>query len=343
MRLIPFKNRAQLQQSQLQQSGFTLIEVSIALIIIGLLAVPAMQTYRIFRANQVIQTSKADLQAVRTALQKYVFKNGSYPIPAALDVALDNGGGAEYMGAIVPCSANQTTVCLTSGVLIGAVPYAALNLPSKYALDGYDHKILYAVTKALTNSSTYTDNGGTIKVNGTGATNAHYVLVSFGPDGKGSFSPAGKLTMPCPTSLTALDDENCNNDNVFSDNNGDINSPQGATHFDDYVSYVVTNTGGLWSRNTPNLDIYNSGRKVGIGSSQNPSAMLDITGSVGDPGDLKADSLIVNRVCDYSEPAGCNPAGTTTEVSTNGKEYDPNVFAPGVIADTQQQIGRAHV
>jgi len=290
--MVMFKVKSNIQQNN--AAGFSLIEIAIGLMILGLLMVPMLQMYKEYRYKEIRTRSEENLGVVANALKKFVVKNGRYPRPAEGNIAGGAAGeGAEIaVGAITfPCAVNMTTVCETTGAsasraYIGTIPFAAIGLPKQYAIDGYGNRFTYAVTKALTATGTFTDGGGKIQVidqaggnkQGT-SSNVHYVLVSHGKNGKGTTTNAGVLFANCAGA--GKDTENCDNDGVFNSNFATINTGAaqiyarytsdvaGANYFDDYIYLATTTSSDIWtpSPNAGTPDLYNrNAGNIRIGS-----------------------------------------------------------------------------
>ncbi len=349
-----------------KSGGFSLIEVAIALIIIGILMVPAIQMYNQYQIDQIKVRSDEHLGVISRALQKFVVKNGRYPRPAEGNIAGGAAGeGSEIaVGAITPCAANMTTVCETVGlpadtIYIGTVPFAALGLPKSFALDGYSNRFTYAVTRPLTEAANFTDGGGKIQFldqsggNKTGTTsNVHYVLVSHGPNGSGTTTNAGVLRANCAG--LGQDLENCDHDGVFNSNFATINvgaaaiydrfasDVPGAGYFDDYTYGTTTTSADIWTPSpnlaTPNLFNRNAGNiRVGtwsggalLGQSV-PAARLDVAGGAGNRGDLRATQVNVNRICSFTETGGVY-TGCLAPVGAGAPQK--RVFTPTIIGGT---------
>jgi prepilin-type N-terminal cleavage/methylation domain-containing protein len=281
------------------ESGFSLIEVAIGLMILGLLMAPIIHTYNLYIQARQISQSQAVVQIVNAAILKFFEKYGHYPTPASPGIAQGSTGfGAAEVSAGI-CTPTSTTVCTTTTnslgsapVLIGDVPFAALGIPFKSTLDGYGNKLTYAVTESLTPPPppapappTFDDNAGAIEVvDMTGAsfystTRAHFIIISHGQDGNGAFTLSGVRHAACDTVATAADNENCNNDGRFSNyydpdartlakvRSFAVGSP---AHFDDFTFETNTTSYGIWSyipntglqmraTNTGNIYIGNSG------------------------------------------------------------------------------------
>lgn len=66
--------------------GFSLLEMSIIVLIIGILLTPALTLFKVGTANRDLIAAEDDLNAVSEALTEWVGRNGYYPCPARLDV-----------------------------------------------------------------------------------------------------------------------------------------------------------------------------------------------------------------------------------------------------------------
>src|SRR5687768_6446870 len=66
-----------------KSSGFTLIEISIALIIIGLLMSSAFSMIMISSKGKMYSRTQDNLQNAEKALKAYLDMNGHYPCPAS--------------------------------------------------------------------------------------------------------------------------------------------------------------------------------------------------------------------------------------------------------------------
>lgn len=235
--------------------GFTLIEVSIALIIVGLIMVPMLQIYKNTLMQRKISDTNTNIGLVYAALGKYVEKNGRYPAPAQPNIPLNQAGSGQALAGNVllappaACAVNSVTVCSAPGtgaidvdadndgtpetadfVLIGAIPFATLGIPYQATIDGYGYQFKYAVTASMTNEPTFENNRGIIQVQNdgrlparplvydAGTPQAHFVVVSHGEDARGAFNQSGTVTIACGTVANGLDFENCDNDRVFRSN-----------------------------------------------------------------------------------------------------------------------------
>lgn len=225
-------------------AGFSLIEIAIVLVVIGiLLSGGLLAVSPIVQQGKVTET-KARIARVETAIQAYVIANGCLPCPAAGNsnsATNANAGLAEAGGPNPdPCDGGCD---LTQGV----VPWRNLGLSEADIIDAYGNRLSYAATSArcatssgmLRVGSSYPD--GDIRVNNAaGAVTlvAAYVILSHGPDGADAF--AGETgTTRADSRGSATQDENVDVEAagavVF--NQLPNNTIDGADYFDDIVEF----------------------------------------------------------------------------------------------------------
>lgn len=281
------------------QRGFTLIEMSVCVIVLGLITAALIAPYNLYQRNKLLSYNEQVMQTVTSAIAAYKERNGFLPCPANAALA---SGDANFGHGNCIVGANFT---------VGVVPVWDLNLPYQAMLDAYNNKLTYAVTNSLTNNIVTDDAAGAVAPtgcfgpgqiqieDGNIATRpaimgrcAEFVVVSHGPDGKGGRGlDAAAAGVPC--GVTALDVENCNGDasGIFVDANtnilGDINN---ANYFDDTLVYMLPpqeNSAWMVGNNTAtaagspgSMMVNRNMANVGIGT-DNPSAALHVSG--GDP------------------------------------------------------------
>ena len=156
--------------------------------------------------------ASANIIKVRRALWAFVSRNYRLPCPA--------DGSAPTGGAGLDGTADGADDCsLVAGgahqanANRGTVPWKALGLTASDALDGYQHRIGYAVSNALASGTPFktspppvTQNTIAVSVNGAStvcasSTNCYaYVLVSYGADGAGGWLGSGnQAAVPATT------------------------------------------------------------------------------------------------------------------------------------------------
>ncbi len=229
--------------------GVSLIELSLALIIIGVLVTPMLSSYNAYIAQEKEDVTEGNIRDVRNAVNKFAVERGRYPLPASFAaVSGDVGYGIEGNVAPALCSSGgwfaSDGMCITAApdeVLIGAVPFDSIGLEAKSSIDYWGGRILYAVTLSQTSAGTYvrdappntytgkievrsldnavaTPPGVMLPVRDTFTNNIEYrdlVLISHGENGSGAYSMNGTPFAPCDMTLSEYEDENCNMDNIF--------------------------------------------------------------------------------------------------------------------------------
>jgi len=164
------------------ESGLTLIEVSVVLILFGLLILPVLSIWGVYRSQEIKQRTENRIQAIQTALENYAIRTGRYPRPAIRNIGVDNMAfGQELPEGVLPdipeCTGNEGRVCYIEGsrpggrvpgdplvfpgtmhrgsLLVGALPIAELGLPLSYYTDGWGGQFVYVVTEAQTDADNF--------------------------------------------------------------------------------------------------------------------------------------------------------------------------------------------
>lgn len=234
------------------RNAFSLIEMAVVLIIIGLMSGLILQSERAARPSNCYTETQAQLASVTQAIETFVRNNNRYPLPAARNVGV---GNVNY-GREAPSATDASIDRIANGgdaVLAGALPFQALGLPDSYAADCWGNKLSYAVTQILTDASptgfpspsatgAISIRSGTIASPNVLMNNAAYAVVSHGEDGVGAVAKnySGVGHGWCALG-THIDTENCDvaaGGNVYfhasTFNNG---KNAGALFFDDLIVF----------------------------------------------------------------------------------------------------------
>lgn len=293
-----------------KNAGFSLIELAIVMVIIGLLTAPMIQSYRIYIDNKHRDDTTLNMTLVSSSLTDFFLANGRYPCPSDLSIAFGNPGhGLEEctkLTTVIPagnCQANNGLCRMTQGgvnVQIGGVPYATLKIPFSQALDGWKHLFTYSVTEPLTVTATFNPAGGAIVVNdefGAPDPNGPYhgIIVSAGDDGAGAFNVEG-ARIGCV--MAYAESENCDNaDGTFlTALRTDV---QGANYYDDMILPSTWTQSGIWdytAGNPNDIQSQNTGN-IGVGTTS-PTEKLEVVGNV-----LASNGMYSTQFCDT---AGAN-------------------------------------
>lgn len=332
------------------ERGFSLIEVSVAIVIIGLISLPIFRALQHEAVRESFAETRGLLAETETGInQHYASVGEAYPCPASLAAG---PGDANYgfsgdctLNNIIQCNnptwisdpGNVTDgnagICKTSNsesnaVIIGAFPFATAKINQESGLDYWDNKIIYAVP--IRNTDIDPDNNfqGILSqgFDGTGTIvpypPAEVVLFSTGAKGVGGFTKSGDLIENCGNSNDGYESENCDFDNLFFEMNNAFSTVAGETYYDDVVRLQRTYPIATWfehednfTTNTNRFAITSSDR-IGIGT-VNPEASLHVNGSIRVDTFTQADGTVAggrlnaSQIC--TENADCfNPEDVTS-------------------------------
>lgn len=222
------------------QAGYTLVEIAIVMLLIGIFAGAGLHLWGIYQLNQRSEATELSRIRISTYLNDFKALYGRYPCPARYDAERDDsdyGVEGNCADVTVPpgsCSngycveLSQRTVTMSDGTIItprvrrGTIPFRTLFMPEEMAYDAYNARFSYAVTEILTNWRTFSvARGGISVIDGEEPAphsvvdpphSALYFVFSHGKDNVGAYNMNGQLILQCGG--TMLDNENCNTDSV---------------------------------------------------------------------------------------------------------------------------------
>lgn len=214
--------------------GFSLVEVALVVIIGGILLGSAFAALQTYMRNTEMRTTKTKLDQIDEALQIYLSTNGVYPCPAPVNEPIDT---ANFGRAPASCPGGP------GGVQEGDLPVRTLDLPDDYISDAWGYRFRYGVTSVLTDPTGFEPGGGAVLINDSGgfpvANDAHYVIVSHGPDGAGGTPTASTTALPCVAAN--VDGANCDNDGTYVSTT--LRSTAAANYYDDVLRFrTITET-----------------------------------------------------------------------------------------------------
>ncbi len=284
------------------EGGFSLVELAIVMIIIGVITVPILQMYKIYEEEKKKGNTLAAQLEVSGAASNVWGVQKHYPCPSDRSIPFGTVGHGVSACAMVialgpnSCSPNDG-VCkaVQAGreVFIGGVPYVTMGIPYHDTLDGWGRGLTYAVSGAQADPAiTFDPNNGAIQItneNGLLSTTLyHGVVVSHGPNGAGAFNINGQQ-LPCV--MNYVEAENCDNDGLFM--NGLLSLGENDNYFDDLINFNGWTQSAIWEYTTvEDVKSANTGN-VGVGTTT-PTAKLDVAG------DLKADNVRSGQICDQN-------------------------------------------
>jgi prepilin-type N-terminal cleavage/methylation domain-containing protein len=205
-----------------RQRGFTLLEMAVVLVIVGLLLGGFLNNLGALQARQRDEQTRHNLEEIREALITFAVVNKRLPCPAAPATA-DTVVGAGLERA--PTAAGCT------GGAAGVLPWATLGLPQT---DAWGRRYTYRVTPAFSRTApaiTLASIGDNTVNNRAGIAIAPLVaavVVSHGANAHGSRGPNGSLAA---AGTDPSEIENGNGNTVFIDDTPTQN-------YDDIVTWV---------------------------------------------------------------------------------------------------------
>ncbi len=226
--------------------GFSLVELSVVVAIISVVAALGLEA----AANFVNRTSGAvtreRLIVADEAVARFYKIYGRLPCPAnralVFNAANPPFGVEDCTTAVWTVDAQYPTL-IGGGLMAGMLPYRTLNIPMTFALDGFNNRLNYVVTKNLTVAggnatilNRFGSTGGAAATNGiagieirTGVleepcggskcqkvadptvnTGAAYIIFSNGTDQRGALTLRGTSASSCGPALSPrVDSMNC--------------------------------------------------------------------------------------------------------------------------------------
>jgi len=120
------------------RAGFSLLELAVALAVIGVVTAGALEVLTAFSANQSRKITRERIAAVQEALVLHAAREGFLPCPG--DATQPDDGAARFQGA----DPDDQTDC-TAGRDIVALPWEDLGIARESTFDGWGRRLTYAV------------------------------------------------------------------------------------------------------------------------------------------------------------------------------------------------------
>ena len=125
-----------------KDSGFSLIELSVVILIIGLLLVTSFEGSKYFLIQNQIKATNVKLNAIQRAIEIYVRRTGHLPCPAPLAKT----SGSSNVENCNTLSNNDTDgIYKKDQILVGGVPYRDLDLTADLSHDAWGGKFVYSI------------------------------------------------------------------------------------------------------------------------------------------------------------------------------------------------------
>ena len=242
------------------RKGFTLLEISVVLVIIALITGMAVSSGVMMVGSARDSSTRMKMRAIETALASYRAANNRLPCPADLTM-MDGAANFGVEGATSGTCTGGTPSANYSGAGVtnagatgveGALPVVTLGLPNDMTYDGWGYKFRYVVDKSVTATNAFASSGGcssgaiTVKdANGAARSGgAVYALISSGANGHGGYTKQGVMTNAA--SINTDEQTNCHCDSTavstafaptYVQKNATRNSSTLSDTFDDIVTY----------------------------------------------------------------------------------------------------------
>jgi len=340
------------------QSGFTLTEIAIVLVIGGLLLTAILGVVSAQRTNLGISVTKTKGEAIITALTSFVSRNHRLPCPAVANLVPTNPGyGVEAPNPGV-CTGTINIGGGANIIMRGIVPWVSLGLSDVQGLDGYDRRFTYFVRGQETSRTADTlsamrgnmtiHSGAPIalglagnQINSCSSTagdnscnlDAVAVIISHGDNGSGAFLASG-TQMAAPPGV--LEQENTDNDGNFINTGYSSNE---TNPFDDILITLdpddllrpLAENDSIPSARGTTMDRINLIREVLIAQIVNsngavPPALPPIPPLPNPPQDGWGMDFVYNQVlADACQPAPVPPGQTTFTLTSLGVDQTPGV------------------
>ncbi len=242
--------RTTIKQSN-NENGFSLLEIAIVIVLIGLIITPAIGIYHNYRVDKDWRETEDALNVAINEIGGFRSVYSKYPCPASQTAV---PGDLNY--GFEDCTVNASGSCVNGictydsniagrVVVVGSLPFKTINMQESESYDSNLNRLRYAVTRDLTSSSTFDVNGGGIGiVDKSGASvispndEAHFIVLSHGQNKIAGYTRAGLQGYDCTTG-SLEEQENCDDDSVFL--SGEIDN-----NFDDRVKFFSNVMASDW-------------------------------------------------------------------------------------------------
>lgn len=241
--------------SQHRTYGFTLLEISIVLLIVSVLAGGAAASLNLYMQRKQSDETTYKLRVIQDALLKYRLAFDRLPCPADGTYATSSQYYGTEGATAGTCTGGTPAANYSFGnYLIGVVPTKTLGLPDDAGIDGWGRKITYAIDKRVTANNVFSptstayidspDNTTRVRINnatgGSITIEAYYALISHGANGHGGYSRSGALVNAASADTDEQANCECDEDTVYD---GTVGGPYvqklPTATFDDVVVFAT--------------------------------------------------------------------------------------------------------
>lgn len=149
---------------KLQKSAFSLIELSIVVLVIAILVTGAISVSTVALNNAKVKVTKERMDAVYKAIGAYVAINHRLPCPASMKVTKSSANYGVEQGGGASCAASDGIYSsnTVSTIYYGMLPVSTLGLADDMAEDGFGTRFSYVMLEKLAQKDSDDDSGATI-------------------------------------------------------------------------------------------------------------------------------------------------------------------------------------
>lgn len=213
-----------------KRRGFTLIELSVVIVIVSILITGAISV-SVNKVKKIkIDDTKQRMEVIYKALKTYVQANNALPCPASITaVKTATNKYGLVAGTAGTCSDDPDGGVYNgtdTNLAYGMVPVQSLGLSEKFAEDAFGTKFSYVVEKGLTSALSYSnttmihivdsyDNTGSTRAI---STQAAFAIISHGPNKLGAYNANSSTSISRSSATNEKDndlDESSDYDAVF--------------------------------------------------------------------------------------------------------------------------------
>lgn len=206
-----------------KQRGYTLVEMAVVMVIIGLLATAYFSYLMQERKESVRIAQKNTVENATNEIINYLNNNSRYACPARLDAVTtdaDYGVSTDCNDTSVPVGTCAGGICIQKSerldadgneirVRIGMYPFQTLQKAEQDAVDVFGNRLIYVVTEKLASDTVSAEDGGGISIvrrdsSGGGDVSAmsapatgQFVLLSMGQNQVGAIRSSGTPANGC--------------------------------------------------------------------------------------------------------------------------------------------------
>ena len=203
-------NYSTLKKTYSRQTGFTLVELSVVLVIVAFVVAGGLSLAVATVEKYPFEQTQKKLATIEKTMLNYRKSKDRLPCPAVITLAPGHanfGKEAEVPGNCTTGAAGaRASFGPTANVVAGMIPTSTLQLPDDYAFDGWGRRFLYVVDNRITEVDTLgvgafvryslADTSiGAITIKDLSNTNrtdkAIYAILSHGKNGHGAFPMQG--------------------------------------------------------------------------------------------------------------------------------------------------------